>query len=480
MSVQSLPLPDDVTAPGLPERIKNAFALPAFDTPQDEADFWFKDDARKHRLRCYMLFTGAVIFALFGVSDYFIAGAKLSQTLTIRFTTSALALAVCAVFCTRQTPQTRELLICCYGGVLLGGNILMTIVSDARAADILPFCLPVLMTFGTILLIPRFRSITFITVLGCIVYLSALPFTPTSTGTTVVNGIFLALSACACLVASFTREKLEREQALTALRLGALNEKAIEANNAKDRLLANVSHELRTPINAIAGFSDVMKNRVHGEITPSRYADYVDDIHFSAILLKTNIDDLLDLSRIHLGKTGWSERACSLADVIATAISICKVEARTNGVTLDYVTDGIETGMMTDPDRLAQAIINIVVNAIKFSARGDTVKIDCRRVAGGYSIAVTDQGCGIGSDFLDKVREPFGQVAANSFNAGKGGLGLGLPIANGFIAKSGGRLDIDSELGKGTTITITFPAHRLIAAAPPYEPLSQRGRGGAR
>lgn len=410
-----------------------------------------------------MLLAGITAFAVFAVVDVMIVEGNLAQVLTIRVVATVIALFFWGWFCITDTPDKREALIGAIGLVFVIANLIIIMGSAPPIADLLPFSISMILAFGFGLVAPRFRTSVWTALTAYGLYWASVPFSQTSTASIATNAHFLSLSTFAALAGTFVREKLEREQANAQHRLSVLNAKLIDADLAKDRLLASVSHELRTPVNAIGGFSEVMQQGIFGPVEPSRYRSYIDDIHYSAGLLKTSIDDLLEVSRLGVQKIAWKESVESLSRTVASSVAICQADAQEAGVSIDFMPVDKSISVETDQQRLMQTLINIIANAIKFSHRGSEVNVRVESPEdGGIVIKVTDTGCGIAPKDLGLIREPFGQVHTDQYNTRKGGLGLGLTIASGFIDKMEGCLDIDSVLGKGTTVSIKLPQHRIV------------------
>ena len=137
------------------------------------------------------------------------------------------------------------------------------------------------------------------------------------------NAIVLTITTVSVFFGALVRERLQREHAINEAKLSRAMDEALKANKAKIHLLANVSHELRTPLNAIIGFSEMMNNEVFGRIEQKDYRQYVRDIEFSGKLLHSNIDDLLDLSRLEVDKMHWDEEYISIPDMLQSVITTC-------------------------------------------------------------------------------------------------------------------------------------------------------------
>jgi len=238
------------------------------------------------------------------------------------------------------------------------------------------------------------------------------------------------------------------------------------ANRAKSEFLANMSHELRTPLNAILGFSDMIAEQSLGSEAVDRYSEYAVDIHKSGRHLLAIIDDILDLAKIEAGHTELTESEVPLSrlmDMFRTFLGHRFVEC---GITFAIDIPEHAPSIWIDKRKIAQVIINLLSNALKFTPRGGTVTVSSRLNAdGGLAISVRDTGIGIAREDVPLVLSPFGQVES-AFSRKHHGTGLGLPLARSLMELHGGTLSIDSELGVGTTVTVTLPAMRVTPASP--------------
>ncbi|MGD9742390.1 MAG: PAS domain-containing sensor histidine kinase, partial [Dongiaceae bacterium] len=260
----------------------------------------------------------------------------------------------------------------------------------------------------------------------------------------------------AVVVADITAAK-ERESDLERAR-----KDAELANRGKSEFLANMSHELRTPLNAIIGFSELMEHQTFGPLGHGNYRDYAHDIRESGQHLLDIINDVLDLSRIEAGKLTLNEAPIDLDRVLAGTLRI--VQQRAHEAELALV-DSTERGLPplhADERIVKQCLINLLSNAIKFTPKGGRVELTTRRTPeGGLCFEIIDNGIGIAAGDLDRVMAPFVQ-ADGSHQRRHNGTGLGLPLVKSFMTLHGGRLDLTSELGVGTRVAISFPAHRMM------------------
>jgi PAS domain S-box-containing protein len=237
------------------------------------------------------------------------------------------------------------------------------------------------------------------------------------------------------------------------------------ANRSKSEFLANMSHELRTPLNAIIGFSQVIRDQLFGP-DQTRYVDYARDIHESGSMLLDLINDILDVSKLEAGKHVLYEEELSIAGVAETCLNIIKARAAENAVRLSaHGLDGLPR-VWAEERALKQILLNLLSNAVKFTPRKGDVRINGSMTpTGEIAVSVTDTGYGIPPDVLPHLFAPFRQ-GDNSISRRFGGSGLGLAISRRLIDLHGGRILVESEVGKGTTVTVTLPADRVIAEVP--------------
>ena len=234
------------------------------------------------------------------------------------------------------------------------------------------------------------------------------------------------------------------------------------ANRAKSAFLANMSHELRTPLNAILGFSEMLKLEIYGKHSDPHYNDYANTIHISGSHLLNIINDILDISRIEAGKTILEDIDLNIDDAINACTLMVSTKAEEAGVKIHYSKADAAYLLRADLRLFKQALINLLSNAIKFTPSGGRVTVSWQLgPSGGHEFRVTDTGIGISAEDIPKILEPFGQVA-DSQTRNHDGTGLGLPICKSLIELHDGTLTMESEPGKGTTVTIKFPPKRTI------------------
>jgi signal transduction histidine kinase len=237
-------------------------------------------------------------------------------------------------------------------------------------------------------------------------------------------------------------------------------EEAEKANASKSQFLAVISHELRTPINAIVGFSEVL-NSAQGETLPlASQHEYLTTILESARHLQGLINDILDATRIERGTLQLADQEIDAAELVETAVRICRSHATKNKITLiAHVVD--EVSIIGDLTRLKQVILNLITNAIKFSPQDGIVNIEMQRGAqSSLLIAIRDAGIGIKPEDVERVFEPFAQ-GDEGLTRQYGGMGLGLAIARKIARLHGGEVTLNGEQGIGTEAVITMPKARV-------------------
>ncbi len=246
------------------------------------------------------------------------------------------------------------------------------------------------------------------------------------------------------------------ERTLHEKALREAKEAAESAYASKTRFLANMSHELRTPLNAVIGFSEMIQRQLLGPLGNARYLDYIGGIRQSGEHLLDLINDILDMSKIEVGKYELYVEELNVGKIIRLAIHM--VEGRAHEEQVRLVADDIpdDVHIMADRRAIMQILLNLMSNAIKFTKPGGTVDIRCFPELGGVAVVVSDTGVGIPKEKLELVTLPFEQVSSE-FTRNHEGSGLGLAITKDLIELHGGTLDIDSEVGVGTIVTVLLP-----------------------
>ena len=235
------------------------------------------------------------------------------------------------------------------------------------------------------------------------------------------------------------------------------------ANRAKSDFLANVSHELRTPLNAIIGFSEIMQMQMFGAIGHTQYAAYADDIHSSGRHLLSIINDILDLSKIEAGRFQLHIDAVDVEETFEDCARLVRERAENAGLKIARQIDPAVPRLLADKRAVKQILINLLSNAIKFTPQGGTVTLTAKPAGAGWvALSVSDTGIGIPPEQIDNALSAFGQVD-NPFTRSQEGTGLGLPIVKSLVELHSGQFSIESEVGKGTRVTMVLPAQKAEA-----------------
>jgi signal transduction histidine kinase len=227
------------------------------------------------------------------------------------------------------------------------------------------------------------------------------------------------------------------------------------ANRHKSEFLANMSHELRTPLNAIIGFSDVLLQKMFGELNEQQ-ADYLEDIRSSGSHLLTLINDILDLSKIEAGRMELEVAQFSLVAALNNAVTLVRERAQSHGIRLALeVAPELDT-VVADERKLKQVVVNLLANAVKFTPDGGTVSLRASRDNGEVRLAVHDTGIGIAGADQQRIFEEF-QQASHQTEKSREGTGLGLSLSKRMVELHGGTISVESAPGKGSTFTVALP-----------------------
>ena len=268
-----------------------------------------------------------------------------------------------------------------------------------------------------------------------------------------------------------TLELLETLASQSALALSnaqlyrELKEQSLElevASRHKSEFLASMSHELRTPLNAVLGFSEVLLERMFGEIN-ERQEEYLRDIHGSGKHLLELLNEILDLSKVEAGRMELEYTSFDLRPLLEDAASMLRERAALHGIALEVAVEAGIADLYTDRLRLKQVLLNLMTNAVKFTGDGGSVAVRAVRAGAEIEITVTDTGIGVPETERERIFESFQQGGRGP--AREEGTGLGLTLCRRIVDLLGGRMWLDSEVGVGSTFGFTLPARVSETAA---------------
>jgi PAS domain S-box-containing protein len=254
----------------------------------------------------------------------------------------------------------------------------------------------------------------------------------------------------------------ERKQIERDLRVAKVQ--AEQANRARSQFLANMSHELRTPLNAIIGFSSILKKDDSGTTSESKRQEYLEDIHGSGVHLLHLINDILDLTKIEAGKYELREQECDVVGTISEAVRLLSDTALHKCVHIEQSADADMPAVTGDPRAIRQILLNLISNAVKFTPCGGTVTINARLDPDlAIVLSVSDTGIGMAPEEIPIALSSFNQVDG-TWGRRYEGAGLGLPMVKALVELHAGTLNIESQVSKGTTVSVRFPPHRTAAS----------------
>jgi len=441
-----------------------------FDDAAAEVRFQTEDASR------WLLFTrlsiclGLAFYASFGFVDTFVAGDALSIVLAIRFgAVCPILLSIIVVTFTRCFQHyEHEILLSML--LIAGGAIAaMTALMPPPGNYLYSFGIDVVIIYVSILTRLRYDMVgAGALVLGLADQPVILFVNPMPPGPLITEEAFLLVAVVVGTLGSYWRdtyarrsfanEELLREE---MVRSNALLIEAEAANRAKSEFLANMSHELRTPLNAIVGFSEILQHDLLGATTWFKYREYARDIHNSGQHLLGIINNILDLSKIEAGKHVLKETLVTPAAVVEAAALLVRARAQDAGLDFDARLAADPVVLRGDELAMKQMLVNLLTNAIKFTPKGRVSLTGGLAPNGSYRFVVVDTGIGMSPQEIEVAMTPFGMVES-AFNRRHQGTGLGLPIVASLAKLHGAELEIVSEPGSGTQITLAFPGERVV------------------
>ena len=268
--------------------------------------------------------------------------------------------------------------------------------------------------------------------------------------------------------------ELQAAERAAMLSLEDQKQRAQRADDAKTAFVRTMSHDLRTPLNSIMGYSDAIRSAIFGEIQPTKYRDYVENIYRSGDHLLGLVNDILDVTHVESGEIRKTDRALDMPEIFADAVARCAPAAASGAAQrrIDAVVAPDAPVLVADRKLIAQMIDNLLINAIKYSPPDRVIRMGWTADGDGGALRVSDDGIGIPADQIDAVLQPF--VQADNAAAYDGltaraqeGKGLGLYIVSKLAAAYGAQIAIESAVGVGTTISVWFPRTVLASAAAP-------------
>ena len=424
-------------------------------------------------IRIYIL-GGAAMYVVFGFLDYLVGGKSVEALWIIRFALVCPILVTVFLFTFSSSFARIGQYVLATGMFASGfGIVLMTAVMVPPFNAMYYAGLIMVVTYCSALSRLQFYLAAAISAFLVVSYqVVGIWINPLPREMFVSNDFFLIMSAAVGSFCGYMQELYIRRSYVSQKVIEAKNEElnillveAAKANKSKSEFLANMSHELRTPLNAIIGFSDILKKQLFGPLGNRKYREYVNDINDSGAHLLEIINDILDLAKAEAGRIELQIGEYDLAECLDDCIRMCRGRADNCGVQLTLCDVSSPTYALVDRRLIFQAILNLVTNGIKFTPPGGTVSLSLSSSeADGVEIRVSDTGIGIAPENLTRVLIPFEQVES-SLARKNSGTGLGLPYAKRLADLHDGTLRISSELGKGTTVTISLPPSRLIARA---------------
>jgi signal transduction histidine kinase len=420
-------------------------------------------------IRTYLV-AAALLYLMFGFLDYVVGGSLVATLWFVRYAIVCPIFLAAAAMTYVPAFDTLAQTVLSIAMIAPGiGVVIMTAIMPPPFNSLYYAGLIMVVIYGSSLVRLRFVNSVFISLLLVALYqivstlINPIPFKDYLN-----NNFFLVMATAVGLFSAYIQEMYIRRSYKSQKVIEAKNEaanllliEADKANKAKSEFLANMSHELRTPLNAIIGFSDILKRQLFGNLGDPRYSEYVSDINDSGNHLLAIINDILDLAKAEAGKLNLQEEDIDLVRCLDDAMRMCRGRAVTAGVNLNFVNASESIYAHVDERLIRQIVLNLLTNAIKFTTEGGKVTLSVVAEPGhDIVIQVQDTGIGIAQEDIARVIRPFEQIET-VLSRSHGGTGLGLPLTSKLTELHGGTFDIQSQVGKGTTVIVRLPAERL-------------------
>ena len=304
-----------------------------------------------------------------------------------------------------------------------------------------------------------------------------------------ITAIFFTLSIISIILVLLRKaKKAEAVAKLAANNTQKLNDKleialkkAEDASLAKTRFLNNMSHDIRTPMNVILGYAQLMENELKGKDMPETL-EHLEKLQQSGNLLLSIINNVLDMARIESGRMELDENYCRIEDVRKSLFAVFDEKARKKNIALHYTMNVEHEHVLTDVTKVKEIFVNILSNAIKYTPPGGSVMMSVDELPcdePGYMIVrnrVSDTGIGMSQDYMTKIFDAFTREQ-NTTKSKIAGTGLGMSIVRKYVDLLGGTIDVESELGKGSTITVTLKHKIADESYYVKKPIEESGTG---
>lgn len=440
---------------------------PRFESESQRLDFFINHDRIQYPARVFLLYFGTLVYGSFLFLDYLVGGKDAGTMMTWRVSGCAIMFAGAIMYhkiknrriLSDNTIITLYLMMSCY--TIIG---MLTSSTDEIVATLYPMGILIVLSFGvTTLSLPTKH--TLICTWGVVLsYWIASPWTARPEVALPIYIYFLTVGAIGISISALTIERLERMQFILQKKLKRSRDSAIEAKKNQSGFISSASHELRTPLNAIIGFSEVLRDG-HIPRDSTDAEEYLDHINHAGHNLLANVNDLLEIHRIEVGKLNFNETRFPVAPMIERAAALSFNAAQKADVNLIVEKSEINVDLFADEGRIVQVITNLITNACKFTEANGTVTLNAKITKNDeLMISVKDTGIGISQEDLERIQKPYEQAGDGTDSVKKNGLGLGLAIVTGILNHVSGRLLLESELNIGTTAKIMIPSKFVLQA----------------